>query len=227
MIKIVGHKGAAGYAPENTIGSFQTAIDIGCDRAELDVRMTKDNKVVVIHDKEVSKLTNGKGFVSEMTLADLKELDCKEGEKIPTLQEVIDVCKNKIDLQIELKADGTPKAVNSHILQNGIENQVVITSFKEHLLKEIKGLNPNLKVGLLFYTDNILENIWNLVDSIPLDFLAPFSEIVTKELIDKAHSMGKTVYAYGVNDKKIGDKLISMGIDEIGTDYPKLFIKRK
>lgn len=80
MTKIVGHKGASGYAPENTITSFKTAIEIGCDRAELDVRLTKDGEVIVFHDDEVSKLTNGTGFINEMTLLELKQLECKGGE---------------------------------------------------------------------------------------------------------------------------------------------------
>jgi glycerophosphoryl diester phosphodiesterase len=137
MINIVGHKGATGYAPENTLPSFQMAIAIGCDRAELDVRSTKDGQIVVFHDDEVSRLTNGVGLVSEMTLSELKKLDCEQGEKIPTLQEVIDVCKNKIDLQIELKADGTPELVNDIVLKNDIQDQVVITSFHDNLLKVI------------------------------------------------------------------------------------------
>lgn len=221
MTKIVGHRGAGNYAPENTLKSFQTAINIGCDRTELDVRMTKDNEVVVIHDKEI----NGMGFVKDITLAELKKVSLNDGEKIPTLQEVINVCKNKTDLQIELKAEGTPAAVNQLILQNKLENQVVITSFESHLLKEIKNLNPNLKVGLLIHTDEVLKNSWELINGIPLDFLALFHEIVTKELIDKTHALGKMAHAYAVNDKTVGDKLISMGIDSIGTDYPKLFIE--
>jgi len=225
MIKIVGHKGAAGYAPENTLASFQMAIAIGCDRAELDVRLTKDKQVVVFHDDEVSKLTNGTGFINEMTLAELKKLYCAQGEKIPTLQEVIDICKDRIDLQIELKADGTPELVNNIIIKNGIQNQVVITSFRDYLLKEIKQLNPNLKVGLLFWRDEVMLKIWDLVDSVPLDFLAPYSELVTKEFVDKAHALGKSVYAYRVNDKELAEKLIAMGVDDIGTDFPRLFIK--
>jgi len=225
MVKIVGHKGASGYAPENTLASFRAAIAIGCDRAELDVRLTKDKQVVVFHDDEVSKLTNGVGFVSEKTLVKMKELDCEQGEKIPTLQEVVDVCKNKIDLQIELKADGTPELVNDLILKNDIQNQVVITSFRDYLLKEIKKLNPNLKVGLLFRTEEVMSEIWNLIESVPLDFLAPFSGLVTKEFVDKAHSFGKSVYAYRVNEKELGDNLMTMGVDDIGTDFPKLFIK--
>lgn len=217
---IIGHRGAGKYAPENTLKSFQTAIDINCDRAELDVRMTKDNKVIVIHDKEIP----GLGFVKDLTLDEIKKINIDKTEKIPTLQEVINVCKNKIDLQIELKADNTPKAVNQHILQNKIEKQVVITSFKDYLLKEIKNLNPALRVGLLIYKDEVFKKVWNLVTEIPLDFLGFDYKLITKEVVDKAHSLDKTVYAYGINDKKIGNQLIQIGIDEIGTDYPKLFI---
>ena len=225
MINIVGHKGAAGYSPENTLPSFQMAIAIGCNRTELDVKRTKDGQIVVFHDDEVSRLTNGVGIVSEMTLFELKKLDCEQGEKIPTLQEVVDLCKNKIDLQIELKADGTPELVNDIILKNAIQDQIVITSFRDYLLKEIKQLNPNLKAGLLFKTNEVMSEIWNLMKSVPLDFFAPYSGLVTKEFVDKAHSFGKSVYAYRVNEKELGDKLNEMGVDDIGTDFPKLFIK--
>lgn len=115
MTIIVGHKGAAGYAPENTLASFRKAIELACDRIELDVRLSKNKELVVFHDEEVSRLTNGKGFVREMTLAELKKMDCAEGEKIPTLQEVIDLAKNKIDLQIELKDDDMAALVNEII----------------------------------------------------------------------------------------------------------------
>ncbi|MFA4819219.1 MAG: glycerophosphodiester phosphodiesterase family protein [Patescibacteria group bacterium] len=222
MVKIVGHRGAAGYAPENTLLSFQTAIDIGCDRAEFDVRLSKDGEIVVIHDADVSRVTDGKGFVYKMTLAELKKLNCSQNQKIPTLQEVIDLCKGKIDLQIELKAEGTPQSVNQIILQNNIKKSVVITSFAVDLLKEIKNLNPKFKVGLLFKA--YPEKLWRLVNKIPLDFICPRYGITTKEIINQAHKLGKSVYAYHVNDKDTGNKLIALGVDEIGTDFPKLFI---
>ena len=227
MAIIVGHKGAAGYAPENTLTSFREAIKIGCDRTELDVRLTNDKQVVVIHDKEVSKLTDGTGLVGEMNLLELKKLRCLGNESIPTLQEVINICKDKIDLQTELKAEGTPQPVSNLITQNGIEDQVFITSFKINLLAEIKKLNPGLRVGLLFRDEEVMADIWNLINQIPLDFLAPFSEIITAEFVAKAHSLGRKVYAYHVNNKELGDKLIAIGVDEIGTDFPKLFIEPK
>ena len=222
MIKIVGHRGAAGYTPENTLLSFQNAIDIGCDRAELDVRLSKDGETVVIHDAETSRVTDGKGLVHEMTLAQLKKLNCPQNQKIPTLQEVIGICKGKIDLQIELKAEGTPQTVNQIILQNNIEKNAVITSFDADLLKEIKNLNPKLKVGLLFKSYH--EKLWRLAEEIPLDFICPRFDITTKEVINKAHKLGKLVYAYHVNNKDAGNKLMDLGVDEIGTDFPRLFI---
>jgi glycerophosphoryl diester phosphodiesterase len=222
MAKIIGHKGAAGYAPENTILSFQTAIDIGCDGTELDVRLSKDCRVVVIHDEEVSRVTDGSGFVHEMSLPELKKLNCPENQKIPTLQEVIDLCKGKIELLIELKAQGTPIPVNQIIVQNNIVENVAVISFNCNLLQEIKKLNPELKVGPIFEADN--EKIWKLVEEIPLDFIGLWGNIVTKEIINKAHERGKPVYACPVNDKDTGSRLLSLGVDEIGTDFPKLFI---
>ena len=222
MVKIIGHRGASGYAPENTILSFETAIEIRCDRAELDVRLSKDNNVIVFHDEEVSRVTNGNGFVHELSLAELKKLDVSEHQKIPTLQEVIDFCKGKIDLQIELKAQGTPRLVNNILLQNNFIDNVVITSFDVELLQEIKKLNSNLKVGLLF--KEYSEKIWQLAEEIPLDFIGPRGNIVTEELVNKAHKLGKSVYAYHVKEKELGEKLIALGVDEIGTDFPKLFI---
>ena len=224
MAKIVGHKGAAGYAPENTLSSFRMAIELGCDRAELDVQKTKDGQAVVFHDTDVSNLTNGNGLIHEMTLAELKKLDCGQGEKIPALEEVIEICKNKINLQIELKADGTPELVNDLILRNNIQSTTVITSFRVDLLKEMKQLNSNLQIGLLFNTPDVMKKIWNLADEIPLDFLAPFAGLVDKAFVDKAHRLGKSIYAYRVNEKELGETLIAMGVDDIGTDFPKLFI---
>ncbi|HNQ44826.1 MAG TPA: glycerophosphodiester phosphodiesterase [bacterium] len=126
-------------------------------------------------------------------------------------------------MQIELKAIGTPELVSELIARNGVEDQVVITSFQPSLLAEIKELNPKLPVGLLFWTDETMADIWHLAENIPLDFLAPYAEIITEEFVKQGHSLGKTVYAYQVNNKELGDKLTVMGVDEIGTDFPKLF----
>lgn len=224
MVTIVGHKGAAGYAPENTLPSFMMAISLGCPRAELDVRLTKDQVLVVFHDADVARLTTGQGLVEELEYSDLQQLKISGTEKIPTLQEVIDVCKNKIDLQIELKAKNTPQAVNDIVVANAIETRVVITSFYPELLKEIKIINPQLIVGLLYSTADVGENIATMIAEIPLDFIGPHSSLVTKAIIDLAHSQNKQVYAYDVNNQALGNQLIEFGVDALGTDDPKLFL---
>jgi glycerophosphoryl diester phosphodiesterase len=221
---IIGHKGAAGYAPENTILSFQKAIEIGCRVTELDVRLSKDGYAVVIHDEEVSRVTDGKGLVREMSLLELKNLNCPEGQKIPTLQEVVDLCKGKIDLLIELKAPGTPDKVNQIIVENNIEKNVAILSFYPDLLREMKKLNSFLKIGLLF--EEYSEKIWQLVEEIPADFIGPEVRIVTVEIVEKTHTLGRKVYTFIVNDEELANRLFSSGVEGIVTDFPGLFLDK-
>jgi glycerophosphoryl diester phosphodiesterase len=220
--KIVGHRGASGYAPENTILSFQKAIDLGCDKTELDVRLSKDNQLIVIHDPEVDRISNGQGEVSKMTLSEIKELSCPQGEKIPILQEVIDLCKDKIDLLVELKAEGTPEKVNQVILKNQLLSSVLVISFDLHLIKEIKELNPKIKTGFLFEEDN--KRLWDLAKIVPFDYICPKSSLVNQKMVKRGHDLGLKVHAYNVNRKKLATYLIGLGVDEIGTDFPKLFI---
>jgi glycerophosphoryl diester phosphodiesterase len=226
---IVGHRGAAGHAPENTLLSFQTAINLGCGRTEMDVRLSSDNVAVLIHDKNAKSTTNGKGLIKNKTFAEIKELDCEKGQKIPTLDEAINLCKGKIPLVIELKARGTPAKVNEAIEKNNIKTDTIIISYKRELLKEIKELNPELKVGLLYKdlrNKFFHRSIWNTLKQIPLDYICPRSNLVTKKLVKKAHELNLKVYAFRVNSLKTFKKMEKMGVDEIGTDYPKLFINK-
>jgi glycerophosphoryl diester phosphodiesterase len=226
-IVIVGHKGAAGYAPGNTLASFEKAIEIGCDRAELDVRLTSDNVVVVIHDDDISITSDSRGLVSDMTLAEVKRAKVFENETIPTLQEVVDLCSGKILLQIELKAVGTPSLVNELVIKNNLTERVVITSFNLELLSEIRRLNRNLIIGLLFSNAIDQRLLKKIINETPLNFIGPYSEIISKSLVDFAHSLNNRVYAYRVNNLSLGNTLIEMGVDELGTDYPKLFLDKK
>ncbi len=109
----VGHRGARAYAPENTLASFKKAIEIGVDAVELDVRKTKDNQLVVIHDADVKRTTDGEGLVSELTLAQIKSFSAEGGEKIPTLDEALDFLDKKVKVLIELKEAGIEEQVLS------------------------------------------------------------------------------------------------------------------
>ncbi len=112
MVLRIGHRGAAGHEPENTLLSLNKAVELGCDMTEIDVHVCASGEVVVIHDEEVYRTTNGTGFVSQMSLDALKALDAGKGESIPTLEEVLSALKGRIQLNIELKGEGTPVPVH-------------------------------------------------------------------------------------------------------------------
>ena len=221
-MKIIGHRGAAGYTLENTLASFQKAIEIGCDGTELDVHLTRDNIPVVIHDSTVDRVTSGSGIVSQMSLEEIKKLDCKDKQKIPTLQEVIDLCREKINLKIELKADVAVRQVAEALKQNNIVPGTSVLSFDKGTLKEIRKILPDLTLCYLF--EEYSDDVWKLAEDLSLEFLGPKYSTVDQEVIDKSHSLGIKIYTWTVNDKKTGKKLETMGVDELATDYPKVFI---
>jgi glycerophosphoryl diester phosphodiesterase len=109
-MQIIGHRGASGYEPENTLRSFQKAIDLGVEMIELDVYTCKSGELVVMHDDKVNRTTNGNGYVFNMTLTELKTLDAGKGEKVPTLVEVFDLINKKIAINVELKGEGTAES---------------------------------------------------------------------------------------------------------------------
>lgn len=217
-MEIVGHRGACGYAPENTLRSFAKAIELGCDRAELDVHVSLDQVPVVIHDDTVERTTNGKGLVSSLTVSQLKALDAREGEKIPTLCEVMDLCRKKIGLQIELKGKASPPLVADLVQKDWGLDGLVITSFDLSLLTQFAALLPAVPLGLLnkdgrcdmIATGQENRHAW----------ICPRFDIVTSDLVTKAHDKGLRVYAYHVNKSELARALFGWGTDAIGTDFP-------
>ena len=134
MLKI-GHRGAGGDVPENTLKSFATAIESGANAVELDVRKTKDGKLVIFHNEKVDKLLGTKGYVSDFTLAQIKQFDI-QGERIPTLDEALDFIDRKVEkILVEIKEPGTEKAILEKIKERKLEDHVIIISFHEDALR--------------------------------------------------------------------------------------------
>ena len=153
---VVAHRGASAYEPENTLRAFRRAIELGADMSELDVHLSKDGHPIIMHNATVEKTTNGAGAIKDMTLAELKHLDAGQGERIPTLQEVIDLVRGdlvrgKSGLYIELKGEGTPQVVVETLRANQFTNrrQVIVGSFQPHLVRETKELAPEIATSLL------------------------------------------------------------------------------
>src|SRR3990170_2621002 len=133
----IGHRGARAYEPENTLRSFGKALEMGVDAVEFDVRKTRDNHLVVIHDADVKRTTNGKGLVADLTLKEIKEFSTEKGEKIPTLEEALEFLDSKVKILIELKEQGYEEKILSTIHSKKLEKNVIIVSFLDDALKKI------------------------------------------------------------------------------------------
>ena len=190
----IAHRGYSELYPENTLPAFEKAIEAGADMIEFDVHLSRDGRPVVIHDNDVDRTSNGRGFVKDMTLAELKELDFNfrmTGDagmiRIPTLDEVIDAAAGRIMLNIELKNcphkyPGVEEAVIAAIRDRGIRDQVIVSSFDHYALLKVKELAPEIRTGMLYeggwlrFQDEVRElavySIHPAIDTIDVDQLA-------------------------------------------------------
>ncbi len=224
---IVAHRGASRAAPENTLSAMKKAIEIGADYAECDVFQTKDGEIVLFHDEEMERTTGQAGMIWEYTLAELNKLEVgswfKEefrGEPIPTLRQVIQLCKGKIKLNIEVKV---PKGKDPNIVQKvvdiirseDIQNECMVTSFEKPVIEKVKELAPGLITGFIFdeeFPPDIFEGNW--------EYMCSKRNIVDEAFVRKAKKKGKKIFVWTVNYPAEMKKLIDMGVDGIITDVP-------
>lgn len=222
MTLVVAHRGASAYEPENTISAIKKAIELKTDGVEVDVQQTKDKELVVIHDATVDRTTNGKGYVKDMTVEQLKSFSTAKGEKIPTLQEVIDIVRDRIYLEIEIKQQGIEEDVIEKIKGNGINN-VCITSLFPEVIKRVKKLDSRIKtgIGIGIKPPNIIEILKkSKADKVSLNYL-----FVDKELVNQIKSIKKEVGVWVVNDPIDVRKMIRLNVDQITTDKPDVVIR--
>jgi glycerophosphoryl diester phosphodiesterase len=220
----IGHRGARAYAPENTLTSFKKALEIGVDAIELDVRKTKDNQLVVIHDDNVKRTTNGDGLVCELTLKDIKGFSAEGGEKIPTLEEALDFLDKKVKVLVELKEEGIEKQVLSVIHERDLEKNVVITSFSETALKEVRELNDKVETGLIYAKH---KNPIKAALDLKANYLVAIYRFVHTANVEKAHENGLKVVVWTINNPEEVEAYIKKGVDGIASDKPDILMKAK
>jgi len=225
---VIAHRGASAVAPENTLIAYKKAIEMGADYAELDVRQTKDRAIVLMHDKTVHRTTGVKGFVWDLTLAELKKLDAGSwfgeeftGEPIPTLEEVIRLVKGLMKLNIEVKISenepGIAQKVVDIVRSEDFSRDCIITSFDIETVKTFNRIAPDLETGLIFekeYHSDVFEGTW--------DVLSSNFELVDAGLVQLAKESGKKIYVWTVNEREEMLRLIGLGVDGIITDKPDL-----
>ena len=219
---ITGHRGAAKLEPENTLRSIQKAIDLGVDQIEIDLHLTRDRHLVVIHDASVDRTTEGHGAVADFTLAEIKQLDAGVGERIPTLQEVIDLVRGKATLQIEIKGPGTTEPVVRTVAQNGIESEVILTSFVHDRLREAHRLNPNIALGALW--SQAPSNACEQAIEIGAEALHIQHQYIDADLVQNVHEHGLQIRAWNPDTIEEMERVIDLKVDAVGSNRPDLLI---
>lgn len=222
IIKI-GHRGACGYAPENTLESFAKALELGVDMIELDVFCCKTGELVVIHDESVDRTTDGTGLVEEMDYRVLRELDAGGGEKIPLLSEVFDLVGRRAKINIELKGRSVAAPVMSLIeryVQEGDwkYDDFLLSSFDHNQLYEVKKINSHLKLGANI--ESRTRNLECLQEDLALYSVHPSVEITDSVLVEDAHRIGLKVFVWTVVAPEDINRLEVLGVDGMFLNYP-------
>ena len=212
MLTVIGHRGARSLAPENTLASIRAAKACGADLVEVDVRLTKDGFLVVIHDETIDRTTDGSGKVEEMTLEDISLLDAGSGERVPTLTEAARLAQElKIGIVVEMKEEGLEDLVVGELSGR----RAIVTSFRHESVREIKDLS-DLKTGIIISSLPI-----NPVDlALAAEADSIFPRIISPNLFKKARRAGIEVYPWTINDPDQVRWLNRLGADGIVTDDP-------
>jgi len=230
---IIAHRGASAVAPQNTLAAFRKAMELGADGVELDVQLSADGAVVVIHDLNVDKATDGTGRVASKTLDELKALDAGikfspqfAGERIPTLLQVFEALEGKLLVNVELK-DFNPRSsvlaapVVEVVRKHAMEKRVLFSSFNPFALRAVKRLAPQIPAGLL-YAPNLaiyLRRAW-LAPFVPHEARHPESSMVTAQTMRWYRAHGLRVNVWTVDDPAEMRRLIELGVDGIITNKP-------
>jgi glycerophosphoryl diester phosphodiesterase len=220
---LIGHRGARGLAPENTLRALEAGILAGAPWLEFDVQRHPSGELFLLHDLSLDRSTNGRGLPGELSWEALRALDAGLGERLPTLDEALDLIDQRAGVNIELKTwDGTAAAVAAKLRERVAAGwpleQLLVSSFHLPELFEFHQLAPEIPVGALLC-------------GVPLDWAACASELqatslnlssefVDSRLVADAKSRGLAVYVYTVNDPEEYRRLAALGIDGVFTDYP-------
>lgn len=225
---VTAHRGGAAYAPENTLAALQKSIDYGIDYAEIDVQLSLDGTVVLFHDTNARRIAGVKKNICDMTYEELLQLDVGkyfrsefEGERILTLEEVLQYCRGKINLNIEMKEnrrfEGIADQVVALIEENNFAGQCVVTSMSYDYLKRVKELNPDIRTGYI-----LKMAVGDLEKMEDADFFSMKYSYVTEDMVNAIHKAGKEVHVWTVNSRNAVKRMRAMYVDNIITDDPIL-----
>jgi glycerophosphoryl diester phosphodiesterase len=232
---IVAHRGSSGSAPENTLAAFRLAVDEGADMLELDVRMTRDFFLVVLHDQDIRRTTNGEGNVWDFSLQELRAFDAGvrfnarfKGERIPTLRQVMELLPSHVNLNIEMKTDGEPRqklaleeACILAVMEKKLEERTIVSSFDHAYLKRFHHLFPAIRTGALAMpVRDALASPSRLARTLGTSAYICSKEQVNAGIVQDAHAHDIPVACYSINTEKDLDRMLKLGVDSVVSDHP-------
>lgn len=227
---IIAHRGASGYEFENSMSAFKKAIELKADMIETDAQITSDGKIVLNHDNSIKHTTGNKGKISKLSFEELRKIPLKNGEVIPTYSELLDLCKGKIEINLEIKARRIEKKVIDITLQHDMLENVVFSCFSLKTLTKIKELNPKARIGYLIIVEGTFMarfNFWmTKILNAKVESINPFHTFISTKLVEEAHKHGILIYPWTINDAaKITNLIKDKKIDGVFTDYPDILKK--
>lgn len=229
---VFAHRGANSFAPENSLPAFQHAIDMGCEGIEMDVRLSGSDDIVVFHDRHTFRMTGVRGNVQKIPLSQLRKLRLEplgfSPEKIPTLQDVLDLAGKKVLINIDVKKEslgrnGFEEKIVDILKDQGLEDNILISSFNPFVLKKISALNSQLHVGFIFRNRSSMM----MLNGHPVQSLHARYAILSKRYVENLRERDSKIYAWTVDDKKNMLDLITKKVDGIITNRPELFLDLK
>ena len=230
MTAVWGHRGASGYAPENTLPAFELALEQGADGFELDVQLTRDDEVVVIHDETLERTTDGRGWVADHSLADLRRLDASHareqfaGTRIPTLAEVFELVRDTSTMvNVELKNSrigykGLEERVLRLVDEHAMASRVVLSSFNHYSIRRLVHLGAPSVLGALY--SEPLWKPWRYADKLGAAALHPSMGATRRKVVEKSHEHGLAVPVWTANEPADIERLVGLGVDAVITNHP-------
>ena len=231
---VIAHRGDKAHAPENTLAAFELAAEKGADAIEFDVKLTADGQVIVLHDQTVDRTTNGKGNVSRLPLAALRDLDAGawfserfRAERIPTLEEVFETVGKRLLMNVELTNYATPgdnlvARVMELVKRYHFQDRTLFSSFLPRNLRMARMLSPEIPCGLLTMAG--LSGFWGRTFGLHGNYFAlhPYLTDANPRLIQHVHGIGKRLHVWTVNAEEDLKRMIHLDVDGIFTDDPGL-----
>lgn len=215
----IGHRGAAGHAPENTVAAIQKGIALGVDFVEIDVRRTADGVLVALHDETLDRTTNGKGRVDRLSLSEIQTLNAGNGEQIPTVMEVLKTAAGKAGLMLELKVSGIAQKTVEAVRKAGFKDPVIYASFLHDELTDVRLVDPEASLMVLF----------GRLPLAPVARAMKFKpshvglrhDTATPHLVDAFHDKGLLIFVYTANSLSDIERALSAGVDGVVSNFPE------